>query len=144
MHIKSDTPIFSNGTTSFLLLNTTYYIMLLVISLTLIAMSTNQLNADIIIISSLMIINIVIYNTLQTYQTTEVAQRIEDEGIGYILTEVPITGPIDIILSTITLLFLVTGNLFAWQMYLVYIVSGIIITEYHKKRLGVIPTEKKE
>lgn len=143
MEIKSDTSTFSSGTPTFNKLNIIHTIVSTTISLLLIAMSTGQMTENILLVTGIMILNIVLYNMLQTYQTLELAQRIENDTMGYILSEKPITGPIGLALSIITLLFLVTGNLFAWQMYLVYIILATIISKSHKTRLGVIPKEKK-
>jgi len=143
MEIKSDTSTFSSGTPTFNKLNMVHTIVSAIISLLLIAMSTGNMNQNMLLISGIMLLNIVLYNISQTYQTLELAQRIENDTMGYILSEKPITGPIGLTLSIITLLFLVTGNLFAWQLYIVYIILATIIGKSHKTRLGVIPKEKK-
>jgi len=143
MEIKSDNNTFSSETPTFKTLSVIHSIISSIISLLLIAMSTNNLEPSIIIVSSFMLINVVLYNMIQTHQTLEVAQQIEDDAMGYILTKKPISGPIGLVLSIVTLGFLVTGNLFGWQMYIVYIIIASLIAKSHKSRIGVIPKEKK-
>jgi hypothetical protein len=142
MKIKSDKVDLSCEIKEYKTLNLVHKIISIIISLMLIAMSTNNMEGNIILLSSIMIINIVLYNIVQTHQTLEEAQQLEDNVYEYILLKRPITGPIGFIFSIITLIFLITGNLFGWQVYLVYIMVTFIIAKTHKERLGVVSKGK--
>ena len=112
------------------------------VAFAILAMSFEYIEPNLMFVIIGLTINTILYNMVQSLMTLELAQRVENSPMQYILKEKPILGPIGLLTSLTMLGLLVTGNLFGWQIYIAYIVLVTIISKAHKNRLGVIEKVK--
>ncbi len=143
MEIKSDNSTYSSNHPNFKMVETLQAIISFIVAFGMLGMSFNYFTPNLMFVIIGLTVNVILYNMVQTLMTIELAQKIEDAPMQYILKEKPILGPIGMLTSLTMLGLLFTGNLFGWQVYIVYIVLVTIISKAHKNRLGVVENGKK-
>ena len=104
----------------------------------ILAMSYNQITPNYPVVLFLYAISLVASNINYTHMTRTYLQKLEDNPFSVSLQEKPILAPICMIVSFAMLGTLLTGGLFAWGTYLIYMVLAILISKAHKERLGVV------
>lgn len=104
----------------------------------ILAMSYNQITPNYPVVLFLYAISLVASNINFTHMTGTYLQKLEDNPFSVSLQEKPILSPISMIVSFAMLGTLLTGGLFAWGTYLIYMVLAILISKAHKERLGVV------
>jgi len=144
MNIKSNETTPSVTSNSFKVLNLSTTLVSMTTTSLLLAMSYGYiaLNAAPILIGYTL--SIILYNLSLLKSTQEYAQSLIDAGFQVLLARSPIVMPISIVLLLMTVVTLVTGNLYLWYVYIGYVVVASIIRKTHDNRLGVIQKSDKE
>jgi len=97
-------------------------------------MSFSYLTENYLVILGLVSISLVLNNYYLTITTPEIFKKINDDPWKFILEQRPILGPIAVLLSFLLIGTLISGNLFAWQIYIIYFIMLMLMNHTYSKK----------
>jgi len=97
-------------------------------------MSFGYLMENYLVILGLVSISLILNNYYLTITTPEIFKKINDDPWEFILDQRPILGPIAVLLSFLLIGVLISGNLFAWQIYIIYFIILMIMNHVYSKK----------
>jgi hypothetical protein len=136
MNISSDGVSATKQRGYSVIVSTVSYLVHIVSASIILAMSYGQLTPNYTLVLVVYTLSLVASNINFSKMTGEYLQKLEDNPFSVSLQEKPILAPISMLLSFTMLGTLLTGNLYAWGTYLVYMVVTVIVSKAHKSRFG--------
>lgn len=137
MNINNDTTKLGN-TNAYETIDNVNSIYSIIIYSILLSMSFGYMALNYELILGLFIVATILKNVQYNLMKPETLQAITNGAFTYILNKDPILGPLKMITAFAVLATLITGNLFAWETYLVFIVITVVMDIVYKKKYGVV------
>lgn len=138
MNVSSDSTSIQSNRGYSITISTLSYLVHIVGSSTILAMSYGKMLPDYTIVLCVYALMLLVSNLNFSKMSKSYLQRLEDNIFQTSLKEQPLLSPISILLSFVMFGTLLTGNMYAWGSYIIYLIVITVISKAHKSRLGIV------